>query len=98
MKSYRDDVRARAAAQGRNPDDIKVLFVVSPVLGTTEEEAWARKKASAEDPAFFEQSLASISSVTDIDFSRVRARRAAARARDQRRARFAGQVRAVGQR
>jgi alkanesulfonate monooxygenase SsuD/methylene tetrahydromethanopterin reductase-like flavin-dependent oxidoreductase (luciferase family) len=69
MKSYRDDVRARAAAQGRNPDDIKVLFVVSPVLGTTEEEALARKKASAENPAFFEQSLASISSVTDIDFS-----------------------------
>ena len=44
MKSYRDDVRARAAAQGRNPDDIKVLFVVSPVLGATEEEALARKK------------------------------------------------------
>jgi 3,4-dihydroxy-2-butanone 4-phosphate synthase/GTP cyclohydrolase II len=69
MKAYRDDVRARAEAQGRNPDDIKVLFVVSPVLGTAEEEALARKKASAEDPAFFEQSLASISSVTDIDFS-----------------------------
>lgn len=69
MKAYRDDVRARAAAQGRNPDDIKVLFVVSPTLGTTEEEALARKKAAAEDPAFFEQSLASISSVTDIDFS-----------------------------
>jgi alkanesulfonate monooxygenase SsuD/methylene tetrahydromethanopterin reductase-like flavin-dependent oxidoreductase (luciferase family) len=46
-----------------------VLFVISPVLGTTEAEAWARKKAAAEDPAFFEQSLASISSVTDIDFS-----------------------------
>ena len=42
MKSYRDDVRARAAAQGRNPDDIKVLFVVSPTLGETEQEALAR--------------------------------------------------------
>jgi alkanesulfonate monooxygenase SsuD/methylene tetrahydromethanopterin reductase-like flavin-dependent oxidoreductase (luciferase family) len=69
MKSYRDDVRARAAAQGRDPDDIKVLFVVSPVLGTTEEEARARKKAGEEDSNFLEQSLASISSVTDIDFS-----------------------------
>jgi alkanesulfonate monooxygenase SsuD/methylene tetrahydromethanopterin reductase-like flavin-dependent oxidoreductase (luciferase family) len=69
MKAYRDDVRARAAAQGRNPDDIKVLFVVSPVLGTTEGEALARKKQSDNDPEFLEQSLASISSVTDIDFS-----------------------------
>ncbi|MDT5279984.1 MAG: hypothetical protein QOJ20_1179, partial [Mycobacterium sp.] len=69
MKAYRDDVRARAAAQGRNPDDIKVLFVVSPTLGSTEEEAWARKRNFVESDQFFEQSLASISSVTDIDFS-----------------------------
>src|SRR5215470_4767921 len=33
LKAYRDDVRARAAAAGRNPDDIKVLFLVAPVLG-----------------------------------------------------------------
>src|SRR5258708_36886773 len=69
MKAYRDDVRARAAAQGRNPDDIKVLFVVSPTLGSTEEEALARKRNFVESDQFFEQSLASISSVTDIDFS-----------------------------
>jgi len=69
MKAYRDDVRARAAAQGRNPDDIKVLFVVSPHGGLTEEEAWARKLNFMESDQFFEQSLASISSVTDIDFS-----------------------------
>ncbi len=32
MKAYRDDVRGRAAAAGRNPDDIKVLFLIYPVL------------------------------------------------------------------
>ncbi len=69
MKAYRDDVRARAAAQGRNPDDIKVLFVVSPTLGSTEDEARARKRNFVQSDQFFEQSLASISSVTDIDFS-----------------------------
>ena len=42
MKAYRDDVRARAGASGRNPDDIKVLFLVAPVLGETEEEARAK--------------------------------------------------------
>src|ERR1700676_3275369 len=50
--TVRVDVRARAAAQARNPDDIKVLFVVSPVLGTTEGEALARKKQSDNDPEF----------------------------------------------
>jgi len=53
MKAYRDDVRARAAAQGRNPDDIKVLFVVSPTLGSTEEEARARKRNFVESDQFF---------------------------------------------
>jgi FMN-dependent oxidoreductase (nitrilotriacetate monooxygenase family) len=69
MKSYRDDVRARAAAHGRDPDEIKVLFVISPILGTTEAEALARQKLGNEDPDFIEQALAGISSVTDIDFS-----------------------------
>ena len=32
MKEYRDDVRARAKASGRNPDDIKLFFVVSPTI------------------------------------------------------------------
>jgi FMN-dependent oxidoreductase (nitrilotriacetate monooxygenase family) len=69
MKAYRDDVRARAAAQGRDPDDIKVLFVVTPVLGETEKEAVERKLRADSDPDFIMQALASISSVTDIDFS-----------------------------
>lgn len=44
MKAYRDDVRARAAGHGRNPDDIKVFFQVSPILGATMEEARAREE------------------------------------------------------
>jgi long-chain alkane monooxygenase len=69
MKSYRDDVRARAAAQGRNPDDIKVLFVIGPVLGATEVEALAKKQRMDSDPDAIMQSLAGLSSVTDIDFA-----------------------------
>jgi FMN-dependent oxidoreductase (nitrilotriacetate monooxygenase family) len=69
MKAYRDDVRARAAAQGRDPDTIKVLFVITPVLGATQEEALAKKARADSDPDFILQALASISSVTDIDFS-----------------------------
>lgn len=50
MKSYRDDVRARARTHGRKPDDIKVLFLVSPILGETEEEARAMQKRRRESP------------------------------------------------
>ena len=42
MKAYRDDVRARMAAAGRDPDTCKVLFMATPVLANTDEEAQAR--------------------------------------------------------
>ena len=69
MKSYRDDVRRRAAAAGRNPDDIKVMFLVYPVIGETREEAHAKHQRFITSPRFVEAALASISTVTDIDFS-----------------------------
>jgi FMN-dependent oxidoreductase (nitrilotriacetate monooxygenase family) len=69
MKEYRDDVRKRAAAAGRNPDDIKVLFLIAPVLAEDKAEAIARFERFAFSNAFIVKSLASISSVTDIDFA-----------------------------
>ena len=69
MKAYRDDVRARAAAQGRNPDDVKVLFLVNPVLGGTQEEALARKAARlVRAEASIPQLLAFFGKITNIDF------------------------------
>src|SRR6266700_503942 len=41
MKEYRDDIRARMTAIGRDPDHCKVLFVVSPIVAPTEAEARA---------------------------------------------------------
>ena len=69
MRAYRDDVRIRAEKHGRKPDDIKVLFLIAPVLGETEEEAQAKKVRMATSDERVAQSLAMISSVTDIDFS-----------------------------
>ncbi|AXG80867.1 NtaA/DmoA family FMN-dependent monooxygenase [Streptomyces paludis] len=70
MRAYRDDIRRRAAENGRDPDDVKVLFLVAPVLGDTDEHAWQRVEARVNDPLFIERSLVAISDVTDIDFSR----------------------------
>lgn len=70
MKAFRTDMRARVAANGRDPDTCKILFVMSPTLGETPEEAaerYARKQAARNaDPAM---TLAAMASLTDIDFS-----------------------------
>lgn len=70
MKAYRDDVRRHAVAAGRNPDDIKVLYLVYPFLGETDEEAQARHKRLINSPGFVEAALAAVGTVTDIDFSK----------------------------
>ena len=41
MKAYREKIRKRAKAIGRNPDDIKVLFLAHPIVDTTMEAARA---------------------------------------------------------
>ncbi|MBJ3774062.1 NtaA/DmoA family FMN-dependent monooxygenase [Acuticoccus mangrovi] len=69
IKAYRDDVRARAEKSGRNPDDIKVLFVVAPVLGHTMDEAQEKLDRIRNHPGYIDKTLAAISAITDIDFA-----------------------------
>lgn len=69
MKEYRDDIRARAARHGRNPDEVKVLFLVIPTLGETKEAAYARRDELSKSTAFVEQTLSLLSAITDIDFA-----------------------------
>jgi len=70
LKAYRDDVRARAVASGRDPDEIKVLFVISPILAETEEEAFAKADRITSSPDYYEKALALMAAITDIDFSK----------------------------
>lgn len=71
MHAYREDVRARAVAQGRNPDSIKVLFLVNPVLGDSREEAELRRRQKlARAEAQVPRLLAHFGKTTNIDFSK----------------------------
>jgi len=67
MKEYREDIRRRAKAFGRNPDDIKVVFLtpvdIYPEGGKRPEMTAAEKQAS------FEHNIVMASSSLDIDFS-----------------------------
>src|SRR5690242_21482264 len=70
MKAYRDGIRKRAKALGRNPDDIKVLFLAHPIIDSTIEAARERQRreaAAAEEHV--EMVLSSMSRLTGIDFA-----------------------------
>ncbi|SMH39081.1 FMN-dependent oxidoreductase, nitrilotriacetate monooxygenase family [Rathayibacter oskolensis] len=47
VRSYRERARAAAAAHGRDPDDLTILFVVKPVVVSSREEAERLVAASA---------------------------------------------------
>lgn len=68
MKAYRDDVRERAGQAGRDPDAIKVLSLITPIVGETREQAREQYERALAAPGYTERALALFSSFTDIDF------------------------------
>jgi len=70
MKQYRLDIRDYAQAAGRDPDSVKVLFTICPIVGTTDAEAVAAHELQRADArGKVEHTLALMSNLTDIDFS-----------------------------
>jgi alkanesulfonate monooxygenase SsuD/methylene tetrahydromethanopterin reductase-like flavin-dependent oxidoreductase (luciferase family) len=70
MKDYREDLRARAVAHGRDADEIKAFFMCSPIIGTSEAEARAREDAMlAMAASSTEAGLVGITLATGVDFS-----------------------------
>ena len=70
MRDYRRDVRRRMVEAGRNPDHCKVLFMATPVLANTDEEAQARgalRGVATDDQV--RRRLAQMGWTTNIDFS-----------------------------
>ena len=70
MIAYRDEVRRNAVVQGRDPDSIKVLFLVAPIVADTMEAAWEMYERVLATPGHTERTLALFGSFVDIDFSR----------------------------
>lgn len=68
MKAYRNDIRRRVELWGRNPDDVKVMFLtpvhIYPEGGRPPEMTETQKRAA------FEINIAMSSSSLDIDFSK----------------------------
>jgi FMN-dependent oxidoreductase (nitrilotriacetate monooxygenase family) len=69
LKEYRDDVRARAAAQGRDPDKLKVMFLISPVVGDSEQAAQDRyQEIVGMTPEILKQRLGRLTLHTNHDW------------------------------
>lgn len=70
MRDYRDDVRARMVAHGRDPDQCKVLFLVAPIIaGTTEEAHMLKARRAAVTLKQVDRKLAFLGKITNIDFA-----------------------------
>ena len=70
MKNYRDDIRERAAEAGRDPDEVKVFFVVAPIVGRTDAEAQAKyEEFLADGQHNFEFQMCNFAATMEIDFS-----------------------------
>jgi long-chain alkane monooxygenase len=71
MKEFRDDIRTQAKGFGRDPDHIKVLFLIAPIVDEYQESANAREQARiAEATTHLDFYLAHMSRLTGIDFSK----------------------------
>lgn len=70
-KQYRKEVREIAVSEGRDPDSIKLMLLIAPVIGSTPEEADLKLRQKQEaDRSAAEMTLAKVSKILDIDFSR----------------------------
>ena len=71
MKAYRDRVRQQAAEYGRNPDDIKVLFLAHPIIDVSMEAARERPRLEQDEAEqHLDLQLSGMSRLTGIDFSK----------------------------
>jgi FMN-dependent oxidoreductase (nitrilotriacetate monooxygenase family) len=70
MRAYRTDVRARRAEQGLDPDTVKVLFLVSPIIAETDDDAQTLKaRRAAQVATQVDRKLAFLGKITNIDFA-----------------------------
>lgn len=72
MKRYRDDVRTRMAAAGRNPDHCKVMFLVTPIIARNMAEAKAiQAERRAHAAQQIDLKMAFLGKITNIDLTKL---------------------------
>jgi len=70
MRRYRQDVRRLMGEQGRDPDECKVMYIVSPILGDTRQEALERQRRMYADTETRIRKRLALMSGGEFDWSR----------------------------
>jgi FMN-dependent oxidoreductase (nitrilotriacetate monooxygenase family) len=75
MRAFREDMHQRLLSYGRKPDDLKILFLVTPVLAATDHEAQEKeavRKAAMNSDTYIEERLWGLTynSGGEVDFSK----------------------------
>ncbi|HEX6593436.1 MAG TPA: LLM class flavin-dependent oxidoreductase [Bacillota bacterium] len=68
LKEYTQDIRRRTKQQGRNPEDVLIFPMILPIIGSTEEEAYANYE-DVMNHVSYDGTAALLSGHTGIDFS-----------------------------
>ncbi|GAA4680896.1 NtaA/DmoA family FMN-dependent monooxygenase [Frondihabitans cladoniiphilus] len=70
MKAYRDGIRERLERAGKDPDSVRVLYMITPVVGETEGDARAKaERLYAPTGDALLRRLVMMSNQTEIDFA-----------------------------
>ncbi|SES77587.1 FMN-dependent oxidoreductase, nitrilotriacetate monooxygenase family [Salinibacillus kushneri] len=69
LKQYSADIRRRTKLQGRSPDEVLIFPMILPIIGSTEEEAYA-KLEDLTNHVSYEGTASLLSGHTGIDFSK----------------------------
>jgi FMN-dependent oxidoreductase (nitrilotriacetate monooxygenase family) len=71
LKDFRDDIHARMKRQGRDPSEAKVMFLISPVVGDTDEAAQHRyREIVGMTPEILAQRLGRLTLHTNMDWTK----------------------------
>ncbi|MDO8383963.1 MAG: NtaA/DmoA family FMN-dependent monooxygenase [Microbacterium sp.] len=68
-QEYYDDIKARATAYGRRPDDVKILLGIAPFLGATTDDAHALHRTLDDNHAEGADVIAHLSALLEFDLS-----------------------------
>ncbi|GAB3043842.1 LLM class flavin-dependent oxidoreductase [Virgibacillus ainsalahensis] len=69
LKAYVADIRKRTQEQGRNSEDVLIFPMILPIIGATEEEAYAKYR-DLTNHVSYEGTASLLSGHTGIDFSK----------------------------
>ncbi len=70
MKQYRDDIRSQMAAMGRDPNSCKILFLFSPIVAETEDQAkYFADQRRVQSAAHLDARMARFGWSTNLDLS-----------------------------